>query len=71
MTLKEKLRLIKLVSKQSKDKCDVIELVKLIESNSKISERGIQILMEKFASVLFFNDITLDKVFDNFDIDKD
>ena len=69
--MKEKLRLIKLVSKQSKDKCDVIELVKLIESNSKISERGIQILMEKFASVLFFNDITLDKVFDNFDIDKD
>lgn len=36
-----------------------------------ISERGINLILEKFATTLFYNDMSLKRVFECFDIDKD
>jgi len=40
-------------------------------STGGISERGVNLILEKFATTLFYNDMSLKRVFECFDIDKD
>lgn len=71
LTLKEKLLLIKISDPDSTGKCDITLFMKKIESDEDITDHARHLILEKFSTALFYNDMSLQKAFNLFDEDGD
>ena len=68
LSLKEKLLLIGTFGDQ-KNLIDVQEFIKKVETRG-LTEKAIKVLMEKLAVALFYNDMSLKRAFECFDLNK-
>lgn len=71
LTLQEKILLIRIADPEVTGKCDITLLIKSIETNEDISDHARHLILEKFSTALFYNDMSLSKVFNLFDEDGD
>lgn len=68
LTLKEKITLYRIVDPNKSGKVDLARFVDLLEEKG-VNPRTIKPLLEKFMTSLFYNDLTIEKLFDQFDLD--
>lgn len=71
LTLQEKLMLIRIADPESTGKCDVALLIKRVESEDEISDHARHLILEKFSTALFYNDMSLSAAYNLFDEDND
>ena len=69
LTLREKITLYRIVDPEKTGKVDLQHFINLIEEKG-LNERALKAVLEKFAISLFFNDMSLKKLFDQFDLDQ-
>lgn len=71
LTLSEKILLSRIADPQNTGKCDIMLLLKKIESDEDITDHARHLILEKFSTSLFYNDMSLQKAFNLFDEDGD
>ncbi len=72
LSLRHKLMLVRLAQHDESDTdCDVAEFVKRVQKSAELSARAINVILEKFATALFYNDLSVAKAFELFDLDGD
>ena len=70
--MKERLQLYKVCDPYLTGTVDIIEIIKIFEGDQKgISEKTLQLILEKLSTAFFYNDISLKRAFEFFDLDKD
>ncbi|EAR94381.2 EF hand protein (macronuclear) [Tetrahymena thermophila SB210] len=71
LTLREKLLLIRIADPEETGKCDIQLIIKKIESEEEITDHARHLILEKFSTALFYNDMSLHRAFNLFDEDGD
>jgi Ca2+-binding EF-hand superfamily protein len=69
LTLHEKLILIRIADPECSGKCDITLFIKKIESDDEITDHARHLILEKFSTALFYNDMSIQKAFNLFDED--
>lgn len=71
MSLSEKILLSRIADPNNIGKCDITLLMRKIESDDEITDHARHLILEKFSTALFYNDMSLPKAFNLFDEDGD
>lgn len=58
-SIKEKLQLIQLADPLHTRLCDIDMFIKKVTKNTALSTRGVEIILEKFSTALFYNDMSI------------